>query len=134
MATVLEIRIGGDVLGDVEGEGGLAHGGARGEDEEFAAVQAAGHFIELGEAGADALDALAGIEKGVDAAFELLDDLAGVGEGILGLRFAQLEQRLFGGGQDLVGLLFAEQRAVDQSAATVKMMRRRIALSLTMRM
>ncbi len=47
----------------------FAHGRARGEDEEVAAVHAAGHLVELGEAGADALDALAGVEEGVDAAF-----------------------------------------------------------------
>jgi len=31
-------------------------------------VQPAGHLIQFGEAGADAFDALAGIEKRVDAA------------------------------------------------------------------
>ena len=40
-------------------------------------VQAAGHFIELGESGAEAADALAGIEKRVHAAGELLDDAGG---------------------------------------------------------
>ena len=64
-----------DVLRDVQRERGLSHGGARGEDEQIAAVQAAGHLVELGEAGADALDALAGVEEGVDAAFVALDDL-----------------------------------------------------------
>ena len=32
-------------------------------------MQPAGHFVELGEAGADALDALAGVEEGVEAEF-----------------------------------------------------------------
>ena len=32
-------------------------------------------FVQLGEAGADALDALAGVEEGVDAALVVLEDL-----------------------------------------------------------
>ena len=58
-----------DVVRDVQGERRLAHGGTRGEDDQFAFVHAGGHLIELVEARADSLDALAGIEKDVDAAF-----------------------------------------------------------------
>ena len=57
--------------------------GPPGQDEQVAAVQAAGHFVELGEAGADSLDALAGIEKGVDAAFVVLQNLLRVAAGPL---------------------------------------------------
>ena len=63
------------VLRDVQRQRGLAHGRPRRQDEQIAAVQAAGHLVELGESGADALDALAGIEEGVDAALVVLQDL-----------------------------------------------------------
>ena len=36
----------GGVLGDVDGEGGFAHGGAGGDDDELAFLQAAGHAVE----------------------------------------------------------------------------------------
>jgi hypothetical protein len=73
-----------DVLRDIEGERCLSHGGAGGDDDQIAAVHATGHFVELGEAGADALDALAGIEEGGDAAFVVLQNLRGVDESRLG--------------------------------------------------
>ena len=66
------------VLRDVQREGGLSHGGARGQDEQVAAVHAAVSFVELQEAGADAFDALAGIEEGADAALVVLQNLVGV--------------------------------------------------------
>ena len=63
------------VLRDVQRQRGLSHRRPRRQDEQVAAVQPAGHFVELGEAGADALDALAGIEEGVDAALVAFEDL-----------------------------------------------------------
>jgi hypothetical protein len=36
----------GGVLRDVDGPGGLAHGGTRGDDDEFGVLQAAGHLVE----------------------------------------------------------------------------------------
>src|SRR5208282_4632484 len=61
------LQLEGHMLGDVEGQGGLAHGGARSHNAEVAAMQSAGELVELGEAGADTFDAFAGIEEGVDA-------------------------------------------------------------------
>ena len=55
----------GDMLGDVERHGRLPHRGAGGDDEEVARVHPAGHFIEFEEPGANALDALARVEKGL---------------------------------------------------------------------
>jgi hypothetical protein len=78
----------GDVPGDVERERGFAHRRTSGEDDEFAGVEAAGHFVELGKAGADAFDALAGIEEGVESAFVILDDFEGRFESLLGAGFA----------------------------------------------
>jgi hypothetical protein len=101
-----------DVLGDVERERGLAHGGPGGHDAEVAGVQAAGHFIELGEAGADALDALAGVEEGIDAAFVAIENLRRGHQAALHAGFAEFEQGLLGAGQDRVGLLFPQQAAV----------------------
>ena len=106
------------MLRDVERQRGLAHGRPRSQNDQFAFVQAAGHFIQLQEAGAQALDALARIEKGVDAALEVVENSLGIDQRVAGARIAQLEQALFGAGQDLVGLLFADDAAVDQIAAT----------------
>ena len=107
---LLELQ--GNMLGDVQGERGFAHGGPRGDDAKIAAVHAAGHFVELGEAGADALDALAGVEEGADAALIALEDLAWVEEAGLDLRIAEFEEGLFGAGEDFAGLFLAEQGAV----------------------
>ena len=103
----------GGVLGDVEGEGGLAHGGAGGEDEQLAGVEAAGHLVELDEAGAEALDALAGVEEAVGAALEGVEDLAGIDEVVLGVGVAEFEQALLGAGEDFGRLVIADEAAVD---------------------
>src|SRR3546814_1513244 len=47
------------VLGDVEREGGLAHGRARGQDQQVGRLQAGGHLVEFGVAGRHAGDAAA---------------------------------------------------------------------------
>ena len=63
-------RMRGHVLRDVQRQRRLSHGRPRGQNEQLAAVQPAGHFIELREPRAQAADALAGIEKRPDAARE----------------------------------------------------------------
>jgi hypothetical protein len=49
-------RVQRHVLGDVEREGGLAHRGAPGDDDQVAGLQARGLLVELGEAGGHAGD------------------------------------------------------------------------------
>ena len=105
------------MLRDVQRQRRFSHGGPRGQNHQLAFMQAAGHFVQLQEAGAEAFDALAGIEKGVDAALELVENALGIHQRIAGARVAQLEQALFGAGENLVGLLFADDAAVDQLAA-----------------
>ena len=72
------------------------------------------HLVELGETGADALDATARIEKCVQTARIILDDVERGHQPLFRARFAQLEQRLFGPGEDVRGVFFARQRAVHQ--------------------
>ena len=58
-----------DVLRDVHGERGLAHGRPRGDDDHLRAVQAIGHLVEIGEARGqpgDAAPALVEILDGAD--------------------------------------------------------------------
>ena len=100
------------MLRDVERERGLSHGGPRGEDEEVAAVHPAGHFVQLGEAGADALETLAGVEEGVDAAFVAFKNGMRVEQAGFDAGFAQFEQRLFGAGEDLIRMLLAQETPV----------------------
>src|ERR1700738_2236784 len=76
-------------------------------------MQPAGHLIKLSEPGTDPFDAPAGIQKGVEAALKLFDNLGGVGERIRRARLAQFQQALFGAGQDLVGRFLLEASAVD---------------------
>ena len=59
---------------DVQRQRRLAHGRTRRQDDQFARVQAAGHLVQLREARADTLDALARIEERVEAALVVLDD------------------------------------------------------------
>ena len=101
------------VLRDVQRQRRLAHRRPRGQDEQLAAVQPAGHFIESLEAGADSADALAGIEKRADPPGKLRDHRFGRRQFLARPRLAQLHQRLFGGRQNFVRLLFADQAAVD---------------------
>ncbi len=102
-----------DVLRDVQSEGGLSHGRASGQDEQVPAVHAAGVFIQLEEAGADALDALAGVEEGADAAFVALQDLVGIQQAALDLGLAELEQGLLGAGEDFVRRFLGHHAAID---------------------
>ena len=68
----------GDMLGDVQRQRRFSHGGPRGQNHQLAFMQAAGHVVQLEESGAEAFDALARIEKGVDAALEFIENaLAG---------------------------------------------------------
>ena len=78
------LHVGRDMVRDVQRERRFAHRGPRGEDDQLAFVHARRHLIELVETRADALDALAGIEKDVDAAFETGEDLLGVDQRVAG--------------------------------------------------
>jgi len=80
-------------------------------------MQPAGQLIELGEPGADPLDALAGVQEGIEAAFVILEDLPGVQQPGLHPRLAQLEPASPRRGQDLVRLLLARERPGSSCAA-----------------
>ena len=108
------IQLGRHVLGDIQGQGGLPHGRPRRQDDQLAGVHPAGHLVQLAEAGADALDPLARIEERVQAALVFVDDLSRSDQPGLDLRLAQLEQRLFGAGQNLRRLLVGVDAAVHQ--------------------
>src|SRR5690348_2676725 len=108
------VRMHGHVLSHVQRQRRLPNGRPRGKNHQLAAVQPAGHFIELQKSRADALDALAGIEKRVDAALEVVDDRLRIDQRVLRACIAELQQCLFGAGQDLVGLLFADNASIDQ--------------------
>ena len=82
----------GDVIGDVGGERGLAHGGAAGEDDEVGGLQPAHFFIEVLEARRNAgKPAIAlvgagghvdGIGQGAGEGMEALAVFAGFGEAV----------------------------------------------------
>ncbi len=59
------------MLGNVQRQRRLSHRRPRRQDEQFAFPQTARHLVELQIAGADALNALAGVQERIDAAFVL---------------------------------------------------------------
>ena len=95
----------GRVLRDVDGQGGFAHGGPRGDDDQLALLQAAGHAIEVGEAGGQAGDFAALLVEIVDGAEGVADDdverLQALGEA----GFAHFEQLRLGLIEDADGVL-----------------------------
>ena len=62
---------------------------ARGNNDQLAFAQAARHFVQLQESSADSFNALAGIEKRVDAALEIVNDLRGIRQRRARLQIAQ---------------------------------------------
>ena len=96
------VQLRGHVLRDIEGQRRLPHRGPRRQNDQLARMQPAGHLVELGVTGANALYALAGIEKSVEAALVLFDDLRRAGQAGFHARIAELEQALLGAGQDLL--------------------------------
>src|SRR5689334_5291013 len=103
----------GHVLRNVQRQRRLAHRRTRRQDQQLAAVQAARHFIELGEAGAETAHALAGIQKRVDATRKFSDYRGWRFQTFAGAGFAEFQQRLFGARQNFVRFLFADQAAVN---------------------
>ncbi len=64
------------LFGDVQGEGGFAHTGAGGEDDELAGVEPAGQVVEIEQARRDAGDGVAaGFRSGHDEVHRVLDDV-----------------------------------------------------------
>ena len=95
--------IDGGVLGDVHGERGFAHGRARGKNDEIGLLKAAGHFVEIGVMGFEAGDALAALEKRVDGAEGVADDILNALEAFADTLLGEGEDGGFGVVEDLVG-------------------------------
>ena len=94
----------GGVFGDVDGEGGFAHGGTGGDDDEVGLLQAAGHVVEIGVVSFQAGDASAALEELVEIAAEgLHGDGADVGELLPAALLGEVEDAGFGGVDDLGG-------------------------------
>ncbi len=63
------------VLGDVDGQGGLAHGRTSRNDDELAALQTGGHLVHLGEAGRHAGDIALRVAQHVEPVDRLRQDV-----------------------------------------------------------
>ena len=61
----------GDVEGQAEREGGLAHRGPGGEDDEVALLEPRGHVVEIGEVGGDPRDVFAALGELTQEALHL---------------------------------------------------------------
>ena len=88
------------VAGKGERERGLALAGAGGEDDHFARLPAGGHFVELVEAGGNAVEVALSILEGLDEREGAIDLVAaahgGVGEALVG----DLKDGAFGAVED----------------------------------
>ncbi len=109
----------GGVLRDVDSEGGFAHGGARGDDDELGLLEAAGHAVEFGEMGGEASDLAAFL-------IEVVDGFEGAGDDVVNARKAagdallrDFEQRGFGGVEDFEGFFALVGGASDGGGADV---------------
>src|SRR5690606_13750430 len=114
------LRLDRRVLGDVQREGGLAHRGTRGKDDQVRRLQAGGHVVELGVAGPQAGDVAAALEallqhlegvaqRGVEAGEVGAAAGAGLGDG---------EHLLLGAGQQLGAVAaFRLEAVVDDLGA-----------------
>ncbi len=63
------------MLGDIESQGRLPHRGARGQDDQLAFMHAGRHLIQLEKSGGDTLNPFARIQKDIQPALELFNDL-----------------------------------------------------------
>ena len=63
------------IFGDVHGERGLPRRGARGNDHQVGALQAAGHFVQIGVVSGKPCNTLAALQQRIDRAEGFLDDL-----------------------------------------------------------
>ena len=102
------------VLGDVQGEAGLAHAGAAGDDDQVPLVQPLGDAVEVDEAGRDAG------EHAPRPLFDLLqrrvEDVAQQGEAALDRLLAEAEDRLLGAPEGGLGVEPAVQAVADDLA------------------
>ena len=102
------------MLRDVERQRGLPHRRARGQDEELAAVQPAGHLVQLRKTRSDAAQPRARVQQSVDPALVLIDNLPRANQRGFGAEVADFEQRFLGAREDVLRLVLAQQAAVDQ--------------------
>ena len=70
----LVVGIGAGILGDVQGQGGLAHGGAGGDDDQVARLETGGHVVQIHIAGGDAGDMLLAVVQGFEDVEGFLED------------------------------------------------------------
>ena len=108
--------IGGDMQGDVERQRGFAHGGTGGQNDQFAGTHAAGHLVVTIEAGAGALHAMGRVQEGVDAALSGVEDLLGADQSVVALRLSELEEGIFGRGENRLRVVLAQEAALGDFA------------------
>ena len=84
----------GCVLGNVETERGLPHGGSAGDDYELALLQTAGHLVDVDKARRQSGDHVLRLGQLVDRPEALLDDLPHVDEAMANAALGNVEDRL----------------------------------------
>ena len=109
----------GGVLGDVDGEGGFAHGGARGDDDELGILEAAGHAVEFGEVCGEAGDLAAFLVEVVDGFERAGDNVVDAGEAASDALLGDFEKGGFGGVEDVEGFFALVRGAGDGGGADV---------------
>ena len=109
-------RLEGDVLRDVEGEGGFAHAGARRDDDEVRGLQAGGLLVEVEEAGRHAGDHLLAFVQLLDGLDRVHDHVADLEEGGPDALFGHVVDEALGLVEELFDVVLAVVTAPDDLA------------------
>src|SRR4051794_39157072 len=102
------------MLSHVQRERSLTHRRSGRDNNQLTFVEPGRHLVQFAKAGADSPNTLARVEKDIQTAFEIANDLPGVDQRLTRASLAQLQQCFFGVPEDLVRLLLRRQRSVDQ--------------------
>ena len=107
----------GGVLGDVQGEGGLAHGGPGGYDDQIGLLQAVGHAVQVPKARGDAGELSLPGHQIPDLVEGVGHDVPDGGDGVFGLAHGDVVDPLLRQVQALVHVLVVVHTIPDHLVA-----------------
>ena len=107
------------VLRNVQAERRLPHGGAGGQDDEVALLQAARLLVEVDETGGQPGDEVLRLRELVDGAEALLDDLADAHEALADAVLGDVEDRLLGAVEEDGRFLLTLEAGLHDAVARV---------------
>ncbi len=106
------------VLGDIQAEGGLAHGGAGGNEDQVSGLQSRGFAVQFLEAGADSGD-LVFAGHILQAGHRLVGDIPHTGKASPVLILGDGKDQFFSSIQDLAGILLRSKAVLDHAVGSL---------------